>query len=180
MNSDSTSRIFKELIDKFSPNYTESNFDSNFQKIKINFVNKSKNQNPEYATIGSSGFDLRADLNEPIVLNPNERILIPTGLFFELQTGYEIQVRPRSGLALKQGITVLNTPGTVDSDYRGEIKVILINLSSEPQTINSGDRIAQAVIASVIPSIIFSFTQVGEISTDTTRNTGGFGSTGIK
>ncbi|MEI8075885.1 MAG: dUTP diphosphatase, partial [Bacteroidota bacterium] len=115
----------------------------------FNIINNSNNPLPEYATSGSSGMDIRAFVESPIVLNPMERALVPTGLFVELTDGYEIQVRPRSGLAIKQGITCLNSPGTVDADYRGELKVILINLSTEKQTINSGDRIAQLVFAEV-------------------------------
>ena len=130
---------------------------------------------PEYQTSGSAGADLHAYLTEPITLNPMERKLIPTGLFVELPVGYELQVRPRSGLALKYGITVLNTPGTVDSDYRGELCVLLINLGTEPFTVRHDDRIAQAVIAPVVP--------VRFIPTDalskTERGTNGYGSTGI-
>src|SRR6202012_30513 len=113
-------------------------------------INQSANALPEYATEGSAGMDLRAHLEAAVVLQPLERQLIPTGLFIELPLGFEAQVRPRSGLAIKQGITCLNTPGTIDSDYRGEIKVILINLSQEPQTLHPGDRIAQVVVSPVI------------------------------
>jgi len=143
-------------------------------KIKVKIVNKSPNALPEYATEGSAGMDLRAHLSEDIVLRPLERQLIPTGLFIELPEGHEAQVRPRSGLAIKQGITCLNSPGTVDSDYRGEIKVILINLSQEEQTIRSGDRIAQMVIS---PVEQIKWKQVEEIDS-TARNAGGFGHTG--
>ncbi len=142
--------------------------------IEIKVINKSDNPLPAYATSGSSGMDLRAFLFEKLILQPMERALVPTGLFIELPIGYEAQVRPRSGFAIKQGITCLNSPGTVDSDYRGEIKIILINLSSETQTINSGDRIAQMVIQKVektnwIETKILETTQ---------RDDGGFGHTG--
>lgn len=130
---------------------------------------------PEYQTSGSAGADLHAYLAEPITLKPMERTLIPTGLFVELPEGYELQVRPRSGLALKYGVTVLNTPGTVDSDYRGELCVLLVNLGSEPFTVQNGDRIAQAVVAQTV--------QVRFVQTDALSKTGrgsnGYGSTGI-
>ncbi|MFM7709807.1 MAG: dUTP diphosphatase, partial [Ferruginibacter sp.] len=132
------------------------------------------NELPTYATAGSSGMDVRAHLSEPITLNPLERVLIPTGLFAEIPIGYEWQVRPRSGLAVKQGITCLNTPGTIDSDYRGEIKVLLINLSQEPQRIANGDRIAQLVLAKVEIAHLIPVTKLNE----TQRGEGGFGHTG--
>jgi len=144
------------------------------QLIQIKIINTSSNPLPQYATKGSSGMDIRAFLNIPVTLQPLERILIPTGLFVEIPTGYEIQVRPRSGLAIKQGITCLNTPGTMDSDYRGEIKVILINLSSEEQVINHGDRIAQMIIQKVERAELESV----EILNETERAEGGFGHTG--
>ena len=118
-------------------------------EISIKIVNQSENDMPAYATPGSAGMDIRANVTEPIILKPLQRQMVPTGLFIELPEGYEAQVRPRSGMANKQGITCLNSPGTVDSDYRGEIKVILINLSDSEQTIQHGDRIAQMVIAKV-------------------------------
>ena len=130
---------------------------------------------PEYKTSGSAGADLRALIEEPIILNPMQRCLIPTGLSVELPKGIELQVRPRSGLALKHGITVLNTPGTVDSDYRGELAVLLINLGNEDFKIENGDRIAQAVIAQAIQA---DFVQKDELS-NTERGAGGYGSTGI-
>ncbi len=148
-------------------------------KITFNVLNVSNNPLPEYATDGSSGFDLRAWVDEPITLAPMERKLIPTGLFFEIPPNYEIQIRPRSGMAIKNGITVLNTPGTVDADYRGEVKVILINLSSEPFVINNGDKIAQAVISSVIGKVFVNLNTVDKITAQTERGTGGFGHTGI-
>ena len=140
----------------------------------VKIVNKSVHSLPEYATSGSSGMDLRAFLSESIFLKPLERILVPTGLFIELPDGYEAQVRPRSGLAIKQGITCLNTPGTIDADYRGEIKVILINLSDEVQTINNGDRIAQMVIQKVEK---IQWNLLNELN-ETARCEGGFGHTG--
>lgn len=142
--------------------------------IEIKIINKSSNPLPEYATTGSSGMDIRASLDIPQTLQPLERTLIPTGLFIELPQGYEAQIRPRSGLAIKQGITCLNTPGTIDADYRGEIKVILINLSQEEQVIHHGDRIAQMVVQSVEQ---VQWKPVEEIA-DTVRSAGGFGHTG--
>ena len=142
--------------------------------VHIKIINRSSNPIPEYATPGSSGFDLRAWLEEKVILNPMERKLIPTGLFLELPQGYEAQIRPRSGLALKQGITCLNTPGTVDSDYRGEVKVLLVNLSDSPQEITGGERIAQMVIMKVEQAVIHSVEEIGE----TQRGEGGFGHTG--
>lgn len=142
--------------------------------IEVKIVNTSNNPLPEYATEGSSGMDLRADLASPVMLLPMERKLIATGLFIELPIGYEAQVRPRSGLAIKQGITCLNSPGTIDSDYRGEIKIVLINLSGEEQIINPGDRIAQLVLQKV-ENIHW---QQVTVLTETVRSSGGFGSTG--
>ena len=140
-----------------------------------NIVNLSNNPLPFYSTEHSAGMDLRAFLTESVVLQPMERELIPTGLFIEVAEGYEAQVRPRSGLAIKNGITVLNSPGTIDADYRGEVKVILINLSHEPFTIQNGDRIAQMVIAKYEK---ITWNQVAQLS-ETERGTGGFGSSGI-
>lgn len=142
--------------------------------VEVKIVNVSNNALPEYATDGSSGLDLRADLPSPVLFQPMERRLVPTGLFIELPAGYEAQVRPRSGLATKQGITCLNSPGTIDSDYRGEIKIVLINLSGEKQIINPGDRIAQLVLQKVEKIIWEQVT----VLTETVRNDGGFGSTG--
>jgi len=142
--------------------------------MKINIQNTSKNSLPAYETEASAGMDLRANLNEEIVLKPLERALIPTGLRIELPIGYEAQIRPRSGLAAKNGITVLNSPGTIDADYRGEIKVILVNLSQQEFTINHGDRIAQMVIAKH-ETIVWE--NVNELKT-TERGVGGFGHTG--
>ena len=142
--------------------------------IEIKIINHSSNPLPAYATEGSSGMDIRASMEESRTLLPLERALIPTGLFLELPEGYEAQIRPRSGLAIKQGITCLNTPGTIDADYRGEIKIILINLSQEEQVIHPGDRIAQMVIQKVIKA---SWIPTEEIQI-TERNAGGFGHTG--
>ncbi len=144
------------------------------QVISVKIINQSGNPLPEYATVGSSGMDIRASLKNEIIIKPLERILIPTGLFLELPIGYEAQIRPRSGLAIKQGITCLNTPGTIDADYRGEIKVILINLSSENQTILHGDRIAQMVIQTIEKVEWIIATDINS----TERGHGGFGHTG--
>lgn len=143
---------------------------------QVRLVNKSPHPLPEYQTAGSAGMDLRVFLSEPVTLQPLERRLMPTGLYMELPQGYEAQIRPRSGLAIKRGLTLINTPGTIDSDYRGEIMVPLVNLSGEPQTINDGERIAQMVIAK--------YEQIGwEIVTEletTERGAGGFGHSGIQ
>ena len=142
--------------------------------MKVKIINRSHHPLPEYATVQSAGVDLRANLEEPVVMKPMERRLIPTGLFISLPAGVEAQVRPRSGLAIKKGITVLNTPGTIDADYRGEIGVILINLSQEEFTVNDGERIAQMVIARHEQAEIVEVTEL----TDTERGAGGFGHTG--
>lgn len=143
-------------------------------KVKVRVINQSSNPLPEYITEGSAGMDLRANLLNPVTLRPMERLLIPTGLFIELPLGYEAQVRPRSGLAIKHGLTCLNSPGTVDADYRGELKVILINLSNEDHTIIHGDRIAQMIVHKVEK---VKWKAVSKIS-DTKRGEGGFGHTG--
>lgn len=142
--------------------------------VDIKIINNSENKIPEYATPGSSGLDLRANLSAPVVLKSLERSLIPTGLFLEIPVGYEAQVRPRSGLALNHGLTCLNAPGTVDSDYRGEIKIILINLSQEEHTIHHGDRIAQMVICKIEKALLIPSEQLES----TLRGEGGFGHTG--
>lgn len=144
--------------------------------MQINIINTSSHPLPAYETIASAGLDLRAELQAPMLLKPLERALIKTGLYIELPLGYEAQVRPRSGLALKKGITVLNSPGTVDADYRGEIGVILVNLSSEPFIIEHGERIAQLVIAKHERA---EWNEVDTLS-ETQRGAGGFGSTGVK
>ena len=142
----------------------------------VQIVNKSHHPLPEYATTGSSGMDIRAFLTSPITMAPMERVLIPTGLFLALPENWEAQIRPRSGLAIKQGLTCLNTPGTIDADYRGELKVILINLSNEPQLITDGDRIAQIVFQKVEKVIL----EKVETLEATERGAGGFGHTGKK
>ncbi len=144
--------------------------------VKVNIINDSDNQLPAYETEGSSGMDLRASLSEPISLKPLQRVLIPTGLYLELPQGYEAQIRPRSGLAIKKGLSLLNTPGTIDSDYRGEIKIILINLSNETAQVHHGERIAQMIISKYDQ---ITFVEVNELS-ETTRGDGGFGHTGVK
>jgi dUTP pyrophosphatase len=143
-------------------------------EMVIRIINQSVNPLPAYATDGSSGMDLRASLDNDVILAPMERCLVPTGIFLEIPAGFEAQIRPRSGLAIKQGITCLNTPGTIDADYRGEIKVILVNLSAEEQQIHHGDRIAQIVFQKVEK---VKWMEVMEIS-ETERSTGGFGHTG--
>jgi dUTP pyrophosphatase len=142
--------------------------------ITIPVINRSAFPLPAYATVGSSGLDVRANIEQPITLQSLERTLVPTGLFVEIPLGYEIQVRPRSGLAVKQGLTCLNTPGTIDADYRGEIKVILINLSQEPQIIQPGDRIAQLVLQTIE---LIEWKTVDQLN-ETDRGSGGFGHTG--
>lgn len=142
--------------------------------MKINIINKSRHPLPEYATSASAGVDLRANLDEPIVLKSLERVLVPTGLFLEIPVGYEAQIRPRSGLAFKNGLTVLNSPGTIDADYRGEVKIILVNLSKEDFVINDGERVAQMVIANHEQA---EWVQVEQLI-ETNRGAGGFGSTG--
>lgn len=144
--------------------------------MKVKIINKSHHELPAYSTELSAGMDLRANIDEPIVLAPMQRTLVPTGLYLSLSAGYEAQVRPRSGLAIKKGITVLNSPGTIDADYRGEVCVILVNLSAEPFTINDGERIAQMVVAkheTVEWSVV-------ETLDETERGEGGFGHSGTK
>lgn len=142
--------------------------------MKIKIVNNSKHPLPSYETMASAGMDLRANIEKPIILKPLDRFLVPTGLFIELPIGYEAQVRPRSGLAFKKGVTILNTPGTIDADYRGEIKVILINLSNEDFIINDGERIAQMIISAHEKA---DWVEVSELI-ETKRGAGGFGHTG--
>lgn len=144
--------------------------------VKVGIVNKSNNELPKYATIGSSGMDIRANIGEPIILKPFERRLIPTGIYVDLPEGYEIQVRSRSGLAYKQGLFVLNSPGTIDDDYTGEIGVILCNLSGEEQTINPGDRIAQIVLCKLEDKV--EWDEREELGKVTERGAGGYGHTG--
>ncbi len=183
-----------EIADPSNP-YTQADFEKEFgsgistmnpipndYRQQINFKNESNNQDPDYETAGASGFDLRANLvdGERIILKVGKRAIIPTGLFFELPQNFELQIRARSGLAAKNGVTVLNGVGTIDADYRGEIKVILINLGDIDFTIINGDRIAQGIISTVTAKNVIKLNRVEEISNDTVRGTGGFGSTGIQ
>jgi len=160
----------------FSHNILNSNSNQIIMdKVTVKIINKSSNPLPSYSTTSSAGMDLRANLSEPITLNPLERALVPTGIFIELPQGYECQIRPRSGLALKHGISLVNTPGTIDADYRGEIGVILINLSNEPFVVNHGERICQMVVTN------YSSVNWCEVETldDSERGAGGFGHTGV-
>ena len=157
--------------------YDKEKPESKIKKVKIKYINESNNKNPVYAKIGDSGFDLRA--NERGSLKPLERKLVGTGLYFELPDGYELQIRPRSGLTYKNGVTVLNSPGTVDTGYRGEIKVLLVNISNEKFTWDRGERIAQGVVSHRISSDFGDLIEVLEIN-ESERGDGGFGSTGTK
>ena len=177
-NSGYTQKDFNEEFG--GTGLSDLSFDQDHYKLKLKFSNKSSNQDPDYATNGASGFDLRANLDGPIKIGVGKRAMVPTGLFFEIPDNFEIQVRPRSGLAAKNGVTVLNTPGTVDADYRGEVKVILINLGDEDFVIQHGDRIAQAVMCPVAAKNIVKLMKVDDVTTDTDRGAGGFGSTGVK
>jgi len=177
---------FANVSHTAQPNLSETpSQPTGFTKIDVKIVNKSNNETPKYQSTGAAGFDFRANLpeGEVIVLgvpgSGNNIAMIPTGLYFELPNTLELQVRPRSGLAAKHGVTVLNSPGTVDSDYRGEVKAILINHGTEPFVIQNGDRIAQGVIASVVADKFINFKLVDELS-ETERGEGGFGSTGVK
>ena len=182
----------QRVLDMYDPNnpYNQYDFEKEFygkelngmsdMKISLSFKNESTNPDPEYATAGSSGFDLRANLETSITIPRGQTAIVPTGLFFEIPDNFEIQVRPRSGLAAKNGVTVLNTPGTIDADYRGEIKIILINLGNDIFEINHGDRIAQGVMAAVTAKNYVNLIRVNNISENTERGTGGFGSTGTK
>ena len=143
-------------------------------KVKVKIVNSSRHPLPEYQTLFSAGMDLHANIDEPVVIQPLSRMLVPTGLFIELPEGYEAQIRPRSGMALKHGITVLNTPGTIDADYRGEIKVILVNLSDVPYLLQDGERICQMVVAR---HAVVEWVPV-EVLSESSRGEGGFGHTG--
>ncbi len=144
------------------------------EEVIVKIINESGNEIPAYATAGSAGMDIRAFLQEPIQLQPLERKLIPTGIYLEIPPHYEVQIRPRSGLAFKQGLTCLNTPGTIDSDYRGEVKVLLVNLSDQVQTIQNNERIAQLVLAKTEKAQL----QVVQQLNETDRGSGGFGHTG--
>ncbi len=145
------------------------------EKIKVSIVNKSRHPIPNYETEFSAGMDLRANISEAVILKPLERAIVPTGLFIELPQGFEAQIRPRSGLAAKFGITVLNTPGTIDADYRGEIKIILVNLSKDEFQINDGERVAQMIVAK---HNVVNWNEVSDLN-ETERGSGGFGHTGV-
>lgn len=185
-------KIRKKAILLSDPNsgYTQEDFNKEFGnidsskfidfKLPLTFSNKSTNPDPEYATSGSSGFDLRAFVSEPVIIHPNEYKLIKTGLYFEIPDNMEITIRSRSGLAYKHGISVLNGIGTIDSDYKGEIGVLLINHGKNDFLINNGDRIAQGVLSSVFGKNLIAFNKVNDISNNTERSSGGYGSTGIK
>ena len=144
--------------------------------MQVKITNKSKHDLPSYQTIASAGMDLRANIEEPVILKPLGRALVATGLFMELPAGYEAQIRPRSGLAYKHGITVLNSPGTIDADYRGEIKVLLVNISEEDFVVNDGERIAQMIVAR---HEVVEWTEAGSLA-ESSRGAGGFGSSGVK
>lgn len=179
-----------EIADPNNP-YSQDDFNKEFgtqqatfvpkdYRQQINFKNESNNQDPDYETAGASGFDLRANLTENIVLNKGEYKVIPTGLYFELPENFELQIRARSGLAAKNGVTVLNGVGTIDADYRGQVGVILINHGTQPFHISNGDRIAQGIISTVTAKNVIKLNRVEEISNDTVRGTSEFGSTGIQ
>jgi dUTP pyrophosphatase len=177
------------LLADLESGYTQEDFDKEFNtinvddyshKIKLAFKNESNNPDPEYATAGSSGFDLRANLESPIVLESGEYKLIKTGLYFEIPNNMEITIRSRSGLAYKHGIAVLNGIGTIDSDYTGEIGVLLINHGKENFIIEHGDRIAQGVLSSVIGKNLINLKKIDNINENTERGSGGFGSSGVK
>ena len=185
-NLDSEFKELQELqdlmsrIENFNSEEMSPNIDNDYKmSIETKFTNSSNNSDPEYSKVGDSGFDLRAYLTESVTLKPLDRKLIPTGLKFELPPNTELQVRPRSGMALKHGISVLNTPGTVDEGYRGDVGIIAVNLSNEDYTIEPGERIAQGVIMNVIGQNISTLTKTNTL-TDTERGDGGFGSTGKK
>lgn len=169
-----------DFENEFSKTCVDENYNYDSFKLNLNFKNESNNPDPDYATNGSSGFDLRANLSESVTLKSGNRAIIPTGLYFEIPENFEIQIRPRSGLAAKNGITVLNSPGTIDSDYTGEIKIILINHGDEDFTINHGDRIAQGIFATVLNKKLVKLVKKSEITSNNERGDGGFGSTGIQ
>lgn len=169
-----------DFENEFSKTCVGDDYAYDLFKLNLNFKNESNNPDPDYATNGSSGFDLRANLTESVTLKSGDRAIIPTGLYFEIPEKFEIQVRPRSGLAAKNGVTVLNSLGTIDSDYTGEIKIILINHGDEDFTINHGDRVAQGILASVLNKKIVRLSKKTEINSNTERGDGGFGSTGIQ
>jgi dUTP pyrophosphatase len=158
----------------------EMNYGTQISKIPLRFVNKSNNPDPEYAKTGDSGFDIRADLTEDVIIQPLDRALIPTGLYFELPINMELGVRSRSGLAIKNGVFVLNSPGTVDEGYRNSVGIILMNLGKEPFIVKNGDRIAQGVLSNVTGQRLVSLIKIDKIDTNTDRATDGFGSTGVR
>lgn len=170
-------------IDKFNEEFVQNDelvIDTSAYKINLEFRNESNNEDPAYATDGASGFDVRANLQEDFILESGNVGIIPTGLFFNIPDNFEIQVRSRSGLAAKNAVIVLNSPGTIDSDYLGELKIILINLGKESFKISNGDRIAQCVLAPALTNKVVNLNRVKEINKITERNTGGFGSTGLR
>jgi dUTP pyrophosphatase len=185
LSTDENADLDENLVNEINQTLDELNEEvytaqaKEFSSFFVKYINKSTNEDPKFAYEGDSGFDLRADIENDIVLEPFKRVLVPTGLYFELVKGIEIQVRPRSGLAIKHGITVLNSPGTVDSHYRGEVKVPLINLGEQPYLIQKGDRIAQGVVCPVFGEGKIELTKTDELS-DTSRGEGGFNSSGIK
>jgi dUTP pyrophosphatase len=168
----------EDFNDEFGGNIPNHDYD--YEKINVKFVNKSNNPDPKYSHEMDSGFDLRANLIEPITLKPLERKLVPTGLFFQLPNSYELQVRSRSGMALKNGVFVLNSPGTVDNKYTNEVCVILCNISNDNFTINHGDRIAQGVLSPISSTNIINLISVNSIEENNGRSNNGFGSTGVK
>ena len=170
-------------IEKFNEEFVQNDelvIDTSAYKINLEFRNESNNEDPAYATDGASGFDVRANLQEDFILESGNVGIIPTGLFFNIPDNFEIQVRSRSGLAAKNAVIVLNSPGTIDSDYLGELKIILINLGKESFKISNGDRIAQCVLAPALTNKVVNLNRVKEITKITERNTGGFGSTGLR
>ena len=180
MMNDSERNELNEIFSQSGMKDWTYDYSDNSLKLMVKMINTSSNPDPSYEKSGDSGFDLRAvTTSDGIVLEPLERVLVSTGLYFQIPVGFELQIRPRSGLALKNGITVLNSPGTVDAGYRGEIKVLLINLNNVKFLINNGDRIAQGVIAPVQTNQTTLFKKVNTLDTSD-RNVGGFGSTGVK
>lgn len=175
-----TNNQIDEALSELEKFDDEGNSVDNDFKIEIKYINNSDNENPVYAKEGDSGFDLRANLIEPVTLKPMERKLIGTGLYFELPFGYDMEIRSRSGMSLKHGIIVLNTPGTIDLNFRGEIGIILINLGQEDFIINPGDRIAQGLIRLSTTDTIINLIEVSEISKETDRGVNGFGHSGVK
>jgi len=188
-NIESMKTMALRIIDPKDP-YSQEDFNNEFGgvqtsnittpdfRLKLNIINESSNELPNFATVGSSGLDLRANLVEPMTIKSGKRAIVPTGLFFEIPQNFEIQIRPRSGLAAKNGVTVLNSPGTIDSDYQGEVKIILINFGDEDFVVNHGDRIAQAIFSSVLGKKSVNISQITNMVTKTERGFGGFGSTG--